>query len=97
MSWRLLYFSDTLALNESRILSMQWQQFLNASASLPPIFIGLSSIRRSCLKIVEENPNPKAVSKPIERKRKLLDFDEDSEGDERKKVSKKFKGKMIRF
>ena len=52
---------------------------------------------RSCLKKVEEIPKPKAESKPIKRKKKLLDSDEDSESDERKKVSKKFKGKMIRF
>ena len=49
------------------------------------------------LKKVEEKPKPKAESKTIQRKRKLLDSDEDSENDEHKKVLKKFKGKTIRF
>jgi hypothetical protein len=49
------------------------------------------------LKKVEEKPKSKAESKPMERKKKLLDFDEDYESDERKKVSKKFKRKMIMF
>ena len=49
------------------------------------------------LKKVKEKPIPKAELKLIQRKRKLLYSNEDSESDERKKVLNKFKGKMIRF